>query len=291
MKKSFIGTTLTIAVLSMSFNTNAFFNFSFNFGQSDKINNTTLSSNAIHVSATKVKSDYAKTQYPLVLAHGFALGFSRLGTEHIGLDQFYQITPDLARNGASVYVAQMSPVASTALRGEQLLNQVDEVIALTGQPKVNLIGHSHGGPTVRYIEGVAPNKVASITAIAGTHKGSPGINAVLDNKPLNAIGKTALSYLLAPALAILQGNPSLPIDYDAAMYDLSIEGSEAFNQKFPSAAVPQNCELNGQKLTSNGIYHYSWIGNSQVTNLFDVVDTAVVIGVTALMPRERNHDG
>lgn len=291
IKKNLFGLSLICSSFIFHTEAHAFLNLNINFGQPDKINNQILSSKAIHISATKTKGNYAQTKYPLVLAHGFALGFSRLGTEHVGLDQFYQITPDLARNGASVFVAQMSPVASTAVRGEQLLNQVEEVIALTGQQKVNLIGHSHGGTTVRYIEGVAPNKVASITAIAGTHKGSPGINGVLNNKALNTVGKVTLSYILAPALAALQNDPNLPIDYDGAMYDLSVEGSEAFNKKFPSAAVPQNCEVNGEKLTGNGVYHYSWIGNSQVTNLFDIVDTAIVIGVTALMPGERNHDG
>jgi pimeloyl-ACP methyl ester carboxylesterase len=31
---------------------------------------------------------------------------------------------------------------STEVRGEQLAQQVEEIIAITGKPKVNLIGHS-----------------------------------------------------------------------------------------------------------------------------------------------------
>jgi hypothetical protein len=36
------------------------------------------------------------------------------------------------------------PVHSSELRGEQLLLQVKQILAITGAEKVNLIGHSHG---------------------------------------------------------------------------------------------------------------------------------------------------
>ena len=53
-------------------------------------------------------------------------------------------------------MAQVSATQSSELRGEQLLRQVQQVIAITGAEKVNLIGHSHGGPTIRYVASVAP---------------------------------------------------------------------------------------------------------------------------------------
>ena len=95
------------------------------------------------VTANYVSSNYAKTKYPIVFNHGM-FGFTRLGTSSLGVDYFYQVLPDLARNGANVFATQVSPLETTELRGEQLLQQVDEVIALTGSTKVNLIGHSHG---------------------------------------------------------------------------------------------------------------------------------------------------
>lgn len=248
-------------------------------------------SGLIHVKSSQVNSDYAKTKYPIVMAHGFALGFSRIGTEKFGLDQFYQITPDLVRNGANVFVAQMSPVESTIVRGEQLLQQVDQVLALSGAQKVNLIGHSHGGPTVRYIEAVAPQKVASLTAVAGSMKGTPLSAGLINSNFLSKAGKIVIGNLLAPAIAILEGNPKLSINYEAAMYDLSEQGALAFNQKFPSAALPKDCNSNGVPRTENGIYHYSWIGSSKVTNVLDVLDTAIVATGVVLMPNEKNHDG
>src|SRR5690606_9628307 len=77
-------------------------------------------------------SSYAKTHYRLIFVHGFGLGFNRIGTDNIGLDYWYQIPQDLARHGARVFSAELSAVASNELRGEQLLLQIDEVLALTG---------------------------------------------------------------------------------------------------------------------------------------------------------------
>jgi triacylglycerol lipase len=54
----------------------------------------------------------------------------------------------LTRDGAKVYVAQVSAAHSTEVRGEQLLAQVRNIMAVTGASKVNLMGHSHGGPTI-----------------------------------------------------------------------------------------------------------------------------------------------
>lgn len=251
----------------------------------------TYASGLIDVEAKYVNTNYAQTKYPIVMAHGFALGFSRIGTEHFGLDQFYQITPDLARNGARVFVAQMSPVESTVVRGEQLLQQVETALAITGKDKVNLIGHSHGGPTVRYVEAIAPKKVASLTAVAGSIKGSPLGDTFVNSKVLNSVAKLVIGDILAPAISIMEGNPSLSVNYEQSMYDLSVKGSLEFNQKFPSAAIPKDCNSNGSSQTANGIYHYSWIGSSKVTNVLDILDTAIVVLGTAIMPNERNHDG
>src|SRR5690606_26616305 len=59
------------------------------------------------------------------------------------------------------------------VRGEQLIAEVERVLAITGAEKVNLIGHSHGGPTTRYVASVRPDLVASVTSISGVNKGTP----------------------------------------------------------------------------------------------------------------------
>ncbi len=232
----------------------------------------TQASGMIQIKAPYVMSDYAKTKYPIVLNHGM-MGFTRIGSSAFGVDYWYQITPDLARNGATVFATQVSPFNTTEVRGEQLLQQVDEVIALTGKPKVNLIGHSHGGPTVQYIEIVAPEKVASVTAIAGAMKGTPLADRAISDK---FIGTAVNLFMMIanPIVTTLEGNPSLPYDFKAAVYSVSEAGRKEFNTQHPSAAIPKDCSSQGQKITPNGIYHYSWTGNRPITNVLDLGDTA-----------------
>src|SRR5690606_12682356 len=76
-------------------------------------------------------------------------------------------------SGARVFVAQVSAANSTEVRGEQLARQVEDILAITGASKVNLIGHSHGGPTARYVASVYPQRVASVSSVAGVNWGAP----------------------------------------------------------------------------------------------------------------------
>ncbi|ANF82644.1 hypothetical protein A3K93_10860 [Acinetobacter sp. NCu2D-2] len=237
-------------------------------------------SSLVHASALQdyktnfVMSTYAKTQYPIIFVHGFGLGFNRIGTDRIGLDYWYQIPQDLSRHGARVFAAELSAVGSNGIRGEQLLQQIDEVLAITGKTKVNLIGHSQGGPTIQYIEGVAPQKAASLTAIAGAMKGTPVfINAA--KTPLLEPFIQAFGTLLGYAMNVLTTN-RYPVDIEAALDAMNPNRIDSFNTKYGSSAIPKDCKSQGTKRTSNGIYHYSWMGNRQVTNPLDVIESTVV---------------
>lgn len=67
----------------------------------------------------------------------------------------------------------MSPFnSSDEVRGEQYLAQLQEVMAITGAKKVNLIGHSHGAHAVRYAAGVIPDQVASVLTVGGANQGT-----------------------------------------------------------------------------------------------------------------------
>ena len=57
-------------------------------------------SHVIKAESKRVTSVYAQTQYPIVFAHGM-VGFNRIGTDTLGMDYWYQILPDLARNGGN----------------------------------------------------------------------------------------------------------------------------------------------------------------------------------------------
>ena len=89
-------------------------------------------------------SNYTDTRYPVVLVHGM-FGFDSIA----GVDYWYGVAEDLRKYGADVYTTQVPALDSTIARGEALLPQVQAIAAVHG--KVNLIGHSHGGPTARYI--------------------------------------------------------------------------------------------------------------------------------------------
>jgi triacylglycerol lipase len=157
---------------------------------------------------TTSASQYAQTQYPVILVPGIggAANFSggALSTVQIAVnallkqfgisitlpsqnvDYFYGFKDQLQRDGAKIYVANLDSFASddqkqviienwfepNVGRGEQLLSYVKAVMAETGATKVNLIGHDQGGLTARYVASVAPSLVASVTTIGTPHKGT-----------------------------------------------------------------------------------------------------------------------
>lgn len=65
---------------------------------------------------TASATGYTQTRYPIVLVHGF-LGWDSIGP----YDYWFGIADALRRDGAQVYVAQVTASNSTEVRGEQLL--------------------------------------------------------------------------------------------------------------------------------------------------------------------------
>ncbi|MBT0585456.1 lipase family alpha/beta hydrolase [Alteromonas oceanisediminis] len=231
-------------------------------------------------------STYAKTQYPIVLVHGL-FGFDDV----LWVDYFYKIPYKLQRKGAKVYAATVSPANSTEVRGEQLLSYVNQVLAHSGAEKVNLIGHSHGGPTARYVASVAPSKVASVTTVAGVNGGSPVADIVLTGLSGSDVlqGTTATVFNgFVNILELLSGsNPSqLPTDSLAALRSLSTEGANQFNQRYPEGLPSRYCANDGRQRESNGVQYFSWSGGKTYTNVFDVADP--LLALTGLAFSETN---
>lgn len=228
----------------------------------------------------KATSQYAKTKYPIVFSHGMA-GFIQVGTDQFGLDYWYQILPDLARNGANVWATRVSPFNSSEIRGEQLLEQVKEIAAITGADKVNLIGHSHGGPTIRYVAGSEPKLVASLTTVGAPHKGSPVGDLILkaEGTAIEAPLVGTIN-LVSKAITWAQGlDPnSYPHDSLAGGSSLTALGSANFNQRYPIGMPTTTCGEGAYQ--QKGIYNYSFTGVGQVTNPLDP-DSA--LKVTALL--------
>src|SRR6478736_646574 len=80
---------------------------------------------------------YAKTRYPIVMVPG-AFSFDNI----LGVvDYWFGITDELRKQGAEVYVTNLSSSASNIRRGEELLEDIRQIRALTGASRVNLIAH------------------------------------------------------------------------------------------------------------------------------------------------------
>ncbi|WP_028447557.1 lipase family alpha/beta hydrolase [Chitinimonas koreensis] len=222
-------------------------------------------------------SGYTQTKYPIVLVHGL-FGFDQA----LGVDYWYRIPAELQQDGAKVYVAQVSATNSTETRGEQLLSQVRQVLAITGAAKVNLIGHSHGGPTVRYVAGVAPGLIASVTTVGGVNKGSRVADVARGALPPGSVSEAVAAGVargLSGLISLASGGTQLPQDPVKALDALTTKSLADFNRRFP-AGVPTS-ECGEGAYSQNGIRFYSWSGASTVTNILDPSDA--LLGLTGLV--------
>ncbi|TKB54296.1 lipase family alpha/beta hydrolase [Ferrimonas aestuarii] len=211
----------------------------------------------------------SQTQYPIVLVHGL-FGFDDI----LGIDYFYGIPQALTEEGATVFVPAVSAANTTEVRGEQLLNEVERILALTGAKKVNLIGHSHGGPTVRYVASVAPHLVASITSVGGVNWGTEVADAMRGKLEPGSLPESSISdaaNALVNLMEILSGNQGLPTDSIAATESLTTVGTLAFNAKYPEGVPSQYCGT-APMVADNGVYYFSWSGSRKITNVLDPSD-------------------
>lgn len=220
------------------------------------------------------QSTYTQTKYPIVLVHGL-LGFdSVLGV----YDYWYGIGNELKAGGAKVYTASVSASNSTEVRGEQLIRDLDVLRAVTGKQKFNLIGHSHGGPTARYVASVRPDLVASVTVLGAPNTGTPvadAVGAVLPpGSPLRA-PVAAFVNAFSGFLGALSGN-SDPQNALGALNSLSTAGSTTFNNRHPQGKPTSACGSGAE--TVNGIRYYSIGGTSVLTNIFDISDPVLGAG-------------
>ncbi|MCG3193560.1 MAG: Triacylglycerol lipase [Thermoanaerobaculia bacterium] len=224
-------------------------------------------------SPAAAQTGYTQTRYPIVLCHGMA-GFDRLFGV---LDYWYAIPSDLRSGGARVFVTQVSSFNSTEARGEQLLSQVKQIIALTGAAKVNLIGHSHGGLDVRYVAAARPDLVASVSTIGSPHKGADLATFLRGHLTPNGFDETVLSMFansLGVVLGLLSGSTN-PQDSVAALNALSASGMAQFNSRYPQGVPTSSCGNGASSV--NGVRYYSWSGTSKITNIFDVSDAPLAL--------------
>lgn len=235
------------------------------------------------VSPLSHSKGYTETKYPILMVHGI-FGFDDV----IGIDYFYRIPNELTKGGAKVFVAKVSAANSSELRGEQLLKQVEYVLALTGAEKVNLFGHSQGAQTVRYVASVKPELVASVTSIGGVNWGSKVADIIRDKVPPGSVTESFASQLanaLGAIIELFSGNAGLPQDSLAGLEVLTTSGTLAFNKKYPEGVPSEYCG-EGDMLAANGVHYFSWSGARSFTNIFDPLDAP--LGITGLAFDEPN---
>jgi triacylglycerol lipase len=228
---------------------------------------------------------YTQTKYPIVLVHGL-FGFDNIGP----VEYFFGIPSALRADGARVYVVQVSAANSTEVRGEQLLTQVRQILAATGAGKVNLMGHSHGGPTARYVASVRPDLVASVTSIGGVNKGSAVADILLGIAPPGSLSNAVIVSVtngLSSIISFLSGGSGNSQNSLAAAQSLSTAGSLKFNAKHPQGVPASACGEGAYSV--NGVAYYSWSGAQPYTNVLDVVDPALAL--TSLAFGGAKNDG
>lgn len=217
-----------------------------------------------------VWTSYAKTKYPIVLAHGMG-GFTAIGGVSLG-EYFYGINADLTSNGANIFATQVTSFDSSYVRGEQLRSQVNQILAITGAPKVNLIGHSQGVLDSRYVAGVMPASIASVTGVAGPNAGSPVADTIKAASTIPVIGpvlKPVITGAIDAFFTLLDMSSGSTYTNSSwnGLNQLTSQGMAAFNAQFPQAMPATSC---GQGTTStNGVQYYSWGGTGLVTNLLN----------------------
>lgn len=220
---------------------------------------------------------YAKTKYPIVLAHGFLGADSYLGI----LDYWYGIESYIEDKGGTVYVTEVSPANSSAARGEHLIAQLDQIRAIRGAPtlKFNLIGHSQGGLDVRYVAGVRPDLVASLTTVGSPHTGID----LVDQFGGGLAGMQGLINFLGGAVELLWGllGNDNPTDMLAALETFSPAAMVAFNthpvfgQGMPATPCGEGAAVSSTPAGPRR--NYSWTGNAPYTNALDILDPLFLI--------------
>jgi len=213
-------------------------------------------------------------KYPIVLVHGVS-GFDKV----LGLVEYFQGIPSALRDGnAVVYTPNLTAWDTAYERGEQLRAYIQQVVLPeTGASKVHLLGHSLGSPTSRYVAGVEPEMVSSVTSINGINYGSGFADWGVENivgGPLEGIAGDLLN-LTGNVLDALAGNPEYANDALETVKFMSTEGALEFSVAFPDGEPTTYCGT-GANLV-NGIHYYSWGSTGTLTNIADVSDPLLAL--------------
>ena len=238
--------------------------------------------------ASQAATTEAQTKHPIVLVPGI-FAFDSIAS----IDYWYKIPAALQSQGATVFVPKINAFDSSAKRGEALIAQLDNIRASSAGKisKFNLMGHSQGGITVRYVMNTRPDLVASVTTMNTPHKGSPLADLVTGVAPassLQGVAFTAFANAVGDLVNLLSNNKKSPADVRAMLAEFNKPGAAANNQRYPVGIPTTACGAGAETANINGnsVRLYSWSGTAPLTNVLDASD--VLFGITRFAFTEAN---
>ncbi len=252
----------------------------------------------------------ASTKYPIVMVPGAAAFDTALG-----IDYWYGITGKLRRNGAEVYVTNLSSIQSNEQRSEELIEDLENILAITGAEKVNLIAHSQGVLAARYAAAVMPEQIASVTTVFGMNRGTHFSNGFRSSIEEGSLIETLGVFLIDNVFNIVEFMSGVPQD---GSYNSEQRGQQSilalaeatnldtvaeFNRQYPQGLPSKDCmdnqngtqgEVSSRYFVNhevNGVRYFSWGGLKPRTNWFDPLDSVFVSVVSLFVPSDFVWDG
>ena len=208
------------------------------------------------------RAGFCATNFPIVLAEGL-FAFSH-----------FNIAESLMECGARVFLTDVDPTNSSTVRGAQLLEDIEMVLAVTGADRVNLFAHGQGGLDARVVLETKPSVLASII-----QAGAPNLGSSAGN----------LGVLFGADLLILAGvaGGQLGTNLVAALDDISTLGAASFNAEFPKGLPTEMCGEGPAEV--DGVALFSFGGTVVASNLADPADG--LLGLFSLGNFAQPNDG
>lgn len=247
----------------------------------------TLAAAALGCSLT-VQANSAATRHPMVLVPGI-FAFDTIA----GIDYWYKIPSTLSQQGGKVYVPRINAFDSSVKRGEALIAQREEIRAASAGKvqKFNLVGHSQGGVTARYVLNTRPDLVASVTTLNTPHKGSPLADVATGIAPagtLQGVTFEVFANTVGNLVNLMSNNRRSQADVRAMLAEFNRQGAAANNQRYPLGVPSTACGEGPAKVRVNGhdVHLFSWSGTSPLTHVLDISDP--LFAITSLAISEPN---
>jgi triacylglycerol lipase len=189
-------------------------------------------------------------RHAIILAHGFNASSTNQWS-------FFNVADTLRKAGNTVYVADVPPYSSVAVRAAHLSGFVDDALA-DGAEKVNIIAHSMGGLDARYLISSLGygDVVASLTSISTPHQGSAVADVALDLLPSLGSADDAIDDL-ASLWGLTFSDVAGDSDVRAALSALAEASAPAFNRDNPD---------------DPRVFYQSWAGVSSVGGISNPAD-------------------